>query len=91
MPTKEIRRKLNEIKRGPGRPRKEKPVKFENDLPVPVQNCLHGRSAELIKIIQELKGKMAPLEKELDAAVEELQCIQEFMSEHDKPVQEVEE
>lgn len=89
MPTKEIRRALNEIKRGPGRPRKEKPVKFENDLPVPVQNCLHGRSAELIKIIQELKGKMAPLEKELAAAEEELQCIQEFMSEHDKPVEEV--
>ena len=34
---------------------------------------------------------MAPLEKELAAAVEELQCIQKFMSEHDKPVQEVEE
>ncbi len=73
------------IKRGPGRPRKEKPVKFENDLPVPVQNCLHGRSAELIKIIQELKCKMAPLEKELAAAEEELQSIQEFIDAHDVP------
>lgn len=80
---------LNEIKRGPGRPRKEEPVKFENDLPVPIQNCLHGRSAELIKIIQELKGKIAPLEKELAAAEEELQSIQEFMADHDKPVKEV--
>lgn len=91
MPTKELKRALNEIKRGPGRPRKEESVKFENDLPVSVQNCLHGRSAELIKIINELKSKIVPLEKELAAAEEELQSIQEFMADHDKPVQEVEE
>lgn len=79
-----------ETKRGPGRPRKSAVavIEIRNTLPISVQNCLHGRSSELLKIIQELKGKLDPLEKELAAAEEELQSIQEFLAAHDVPANE---
>lgn len=70
-----------------GRPRKQEVKAVEtvtvSDLPIEVTNCLHGRSCELIKIIQEIKGKIEPLEKELECASNELQTLLEFMSEHE--------
>lgn len=68
-----------------GRPRKQevKAVETVSDLPIEVTNCLHGRSCELIKVIQEIKGKIEPLEKELECAEKELQTLLEFMSAHE--------
>ena len=78
------------IKRGPGRPRKERPTETVSDLPVEVINCLHGRSAELIKITVEIKEKRDALNKQLEEAEKELQTILEFISEHEQQVSEEE-
>lgn len=70
-----------------GRPRKQEVKAVEtvtvSDLPIEVTNCIHGRSCELIKVIQEIKGKIEPLEKELECAEKELQTLLEFMSAHE--------
>lgn len=71
-----------------GRPRKQevKAVETVSDLPIEVTNCLHGRSCELIKVIQEIKGKIEPLEKELECAEKELQTLLEFISAHESEI-----
>jgi len=68
-----------------GRPRKTENIKPQvtSDLPMEVTNCLHGRSSELIKMIQELKEKIEPIQKEIESLEKELQTIQEFMSKHE--------
>ena len=79
-----------EIKRGPGRPKKTEvifddtqPLSTESSLPVEVSNALHGRSSELIKIIEEMKDRKAILDNELESAQNELQVIQSYILEHE--------
>lgn len=80
----------DEIKRGPGRPKKTEVIfdDTQSSLPVEVANALHGRSSELIKIIEEMKDRKAILDKELESAQNELQVIQSYILEHEVRVDE---
>ena len=71
-------------KRGPGRPKKVVIESNESSLPHAVEKHLDFASSKLIKTIEETKSRIDLLNKELRMQQEELQEIQEFLSQEDK-------